>query len=214
MIIVKYCNIDIIDNNDIPYYLDKLPVFMQNEILRYKYVRDQKSRLLSRLMLQESLEDTGSHNALVNWKRNANHKPAIDNWNAFNISHDSDLAVFAYTTGSTVGIDIEKKENISYWEIIDHFHPEEQQFIKTAIDPENSFYRIWVKKEALLKALGTGIVNGLNDFSCVRNVEEYQGNHWHLKELKIHSDYVCYLCHTDYDEKITIQEFKFKCPDI
>ena len=210
MIVVKYCDIDIIDDGSISHYLNLLPSFMSKEILRYRYSADQKARLLSRLMLRESITDILANDCLKDWKRDVNNKPVIDNWNAFNISHASNLVVFAYTTGESVGIDIEKRKELQYNEIMGNFHREEQQFIESSVDSVSCFYEIWVKKEALLKAAGIGIVAGLNDFSCVENIVNYRRQSWCLKEVQIHPEYTCYLCSLNVRERIIIQEFKIK----
>jgi 4'-phosphopantetheinyl transferase len=210
MIVVKYCDIDIIDDGCISHYLNLLPAFMSKEILRFRYAADQKARLLSRLMLRESIADTEAVDCLKDWKRDVNNKPVIDNWNAFNITHASNLVVFAYTTEESIGIDIEKRNDLEYNEIMENFHIEEQRFIESAADPISCFYEIWVKKEALLKAAGIGIVNGLNDFSCVENIVNYRTQDWCLKEVQIHPEYTCYLCSLNVRERIIIQEFKIK----
>jgi 4'-phosphopantetheinyl transferase len=210
MIVIKYCDIDIIDDGCISQYLDLLPAFMSREILRYKYAADQKARLLSRLMLRESIADTGVADCLKDWKRDVSNKPVIDNWNAFNISHASNLVVFAYTTGQSIGIDIEKRKDLEYNEIIENFHAEEQQLIRSAADPKTCFYKTWVKKEALLKAAGIGIVNGLSDFSCVEDLVNYRKQTWYLKEVHVHSEYECYLCSLNISEQVIIEEFSIK----
>ncbi|GGE47188.1 4'-phosphopantetheinyl transferase [Pedobacter psychrotolerans] len=208
MVVIKYCNIDVIKDADISHYMNYLPSFMLKEVLRYKYDNDRKSRLLARLMLQESLTETSSTQSLKDWRRNANNKPFMVNWHAFNISHSSDVVVFAYTTGEAVGIDIEQKADVSYQDILNNFHPEEKQYINSSSDPKNCFYNLWVKKEALLKAIGIGVVNGLNDFTCINNSLSHQQRTWYLKELQIHPEYSCYLCLLDLEQDIMIREFK------
>jgi 4'-phosphopantetheinyl transferase len=208
MIIVKYCDINIIDDNCIPHYLCLLPAFMGVEIMRYKYAADQKARLLSRLMLRESIKETLAGDCLNNWRRDVNNKPLIDNWNAFNIAHAANLVILAYTTGETVGIDIEKRKKLEYTDIMENFHTGEQQHITSAADPISCFYKIWTKKEALLKAAGTGIVNGLSDFSCVEDIVNYRSRNWYLKEVRLHADYICYLCSLNISEQIIVQEFR------
>lgn len=212
MTIIKYCDIDIIKDGCISHYLELLPAFMGEEIMRYRYAADQKARLLSRLMLRESIDETGDDACLNDWKRDVHNKPVIAKWKAFNIAHASNLVVFAYTTGELIGIDIEnKKRDLEYREIMTHFHEEEQAFIASSSDPIDSFYKIWTKKEAVLKAVGVGIVNGLNDFSCVRDFVDYAERSWSLKEVAIHEDYACYLCLLDLGESVSVAEFKMNC---
>lgn len=208
MIVVKYCDIDIIDDDCISQYFDLLPSFMCTEILRYRYAADQKARLLARLMLLESIRDTMAGDCLNNWRRDVNNKPVIDNWKAFNIAHASNLVVFTYTTGETVGIDVEKRKDLEYNDIMGNFHAGEQQYIASAADPLHRFYEIWAKKEALLKAAGIGIVNGLSEFSCVGDIVDYRSQNWFLKEVQLHPEYACYLCSLNGSEHIMVEEFK------
>lgn len=208
MVVVKYCKLNIIEDIAIQYYIEMLPLFMREEILRYKYSADQKARLLSRLMLVESIMETGINSNVNEWKRDINNKPFIESWYIFNISHSANYVVFAYTTEKTLGIDIEKKIDLRCSDIIDLFHPEEQEFVKSAEDFNTSFYNMWVKKESLLKAVGLGITSGLNDSNCLRNIVNYQGKLWYLKQLHIHCDYTCYVCTSSLTKKVSVQEFK------
>lgn len=48
---ILYCNIDKMIYKDIENYLRILPQLMRSEVTRFKYTKDQKSRLIARLML-------------------------------------------------------------------------------------------------------------------------------------------------------------------
>lgn len=188
-----YGNINIINDQHMTNHLETLPLFMREEIVRYAYLPDQKSRLLARLMLYQSLKDDNKLGNLSNWTRDANNKPSIKGWDFFNISHSGEWVVFAH--GNTyIGVDIEKIVEFDYSEIIDYFHPEEQEFIKNAADIQRAFYEVWVKKEAFLKAIGIGIGNGLKEFSCVNEKLNYKGNDWHLSEIDVIPGYITFFC--------------------
>ena len=80
---------------------------------------------------------------------------------SFNMSRSKDLALFAVTRGRSVGIDIEKIRPLPDAEPIAHayFHPDEFSFLITLPEKDRtkSFFDIWTRKEAYLKALGRGL---------------------------------------------------------
>ena len=79
----------------------------------------------------------------------------------FNLSHSGDYALIAVTADAPVGVDIERHREHRRWREIAKrfFAPHEASSLRTADD----FYRLWVVKEAVLKALGTGLRGNLAD---------------------------------------------------
>jgi 4'-phosphopantetheinyl transferase len=183
------------DMEDPAFYnsLNLLPYFMREEILKYRNREEQKARLLARLMLKACLEKDGVSNLIHHWKRDKRNKPLIEKWKPFNISHSSELVVFSYGP-SINGVDVEKMTDTHYDEMACYFHPEEQEAIKKSADKMKTFYGLWAKKEALLKATGIGIVDGLDCFSCLKDEVQWVGEKWFFYQLSIHADYAAYLC--------------------
>lgn len=205
MIIVLYCNISQLTNDDVETYLGRLPRFMQDEITRYKNVPDRSARLIARIILQHCLQGTGDAHLLDKWKRNTSDKPYLEGWYPFNISHSGDYVVFAYGN-SDIGIDIEKKLDQNYEEMIDYFHLREQECILITENKRNKFYDLWAKKEAFLKAIGIGITGGLQEFDCTHDIIFYEGEYWQFHSLPIHSEYAGCLCCVASEKEITIRE--------
>jgi 4'-phosphopantetheinyl transferase len=103
----------------------------------------------------------------------ANQKPSLSGEDAlsglhFNVSHSGELAMIGFTVGCEVGIDIEQLRNVSHLEQIAQrfFHPSETNAVLSQPESDRNqvFLRCWTGKEAILKALGTGIVGNLSDF--------------------------------------------------
>jgi 4'-phosphopantetheinyl transferase len=86
----------------------------------------------------------------------------------FNVSHSGDLAVIGFALGCEVGIDVEKLRDVRHLEQIARrfFHRLETSAVLSAPASGRNltFLRCWTAKEAILKALGTGIVGNLADF--------------------------------------------------
>ena len=88
--------------------------------------------------------------------------PAVD----FNVTHSADLLLIAVTARPIVGIDVELVRSA-----MDHrgigtrfFSQREQADLATAGDVPEAFFRCWTRKEAVLKARGTGLRTPLDRF--------------------------------------------------
>ena len=84
----------------------------------------------------------------------------------FNLSHSGPWAIFAFVTDRPVGVDVECWLPEGEWEeLVGHaLTPTEiQQLAKLPVScRRESFFRTWTRKEALLKALGTGLSTEMN----------------------------------------------------
>jgi len=105
--------------------------------------------------------------AALSFEYNGHGKPFLPDTDIeFNVSHSRDRLLVAVTSGRAVGVDIEfRRSGIQMDAIAERwFAPEEREFFQTLENPEIGFFDIWAKKEAYVKALGTGIFKELNSF--------------------------------------------------
>lgn len=130
---------------------------------------DRIRAVLSRGMLRLILADyMGDDPSRLVFESNKNGKPFLrDGAIDFNISHSRDRLLIAATAGRPVGVDIEMRNDNTTTEMIAKrfYSPAECAFFKEAENPTHGFFDIWAKKEAYVKARGTGIFQGLNSFS-------------------------------------------------
>jgi len=109
----------------------------------------------------------------------------------FNLSHSGRAMVLAVCRDHEVGVDLEwlrPREN--YRQLAErYFTPEE---VASATDLR-SFYAIWTRKEAVLKALGLGLAGGLERFAVSSDEparllhwegDRNAGQHWTLATLE------------------------------
>ncbi len=94
-------------------------------------------------------------------------KPYMVGGPSFNLSHSGPLVLVAVRPSGRLGVDIEVRRHAAELEAIAHhfFHGKEWEELKK--DPRGlteAFHRTWVRKEALLKALGTGLHTPLHRF--------------------------------------------------
>ena len=96
-----------------------------------------------------------------------NNKPALQDDQAFfNIAHTREAFVIAFTRDHPVGVDLEKiRDGLNTRSVSKtYFSKAENEFMqKSKEDETGRFFMLWTRKEALLKAIGTGIINSLSD---------------------------------------------------
>jgi len=107
----------------------------------------------------------------------------------FNLSHSESVLLIAVAQ-SEVGIDVEKvNAQCDFAGIAEmHFPPDEASSLRVAPPSERAtrFYKFWTAKEAILKARGLGIANGIG------STVESPGN-WSVCEIAAPTDYVAAL---------------------
>ena len=208
MVKLLYCHSTGLSDEKFAEHLAALPLDMQTYISKFRLEKDKKQRLLARLMLRHCLiQTTGSDSLLAQWKTDDNAKPYLPGWFDFSIAHAGDVILFAYAS-EQVGVDVEEISLIEYTSISDFFHYEEQAFIGQAgQDQGERFYAIWTKKEAALKAMGRGLLDGLQQFSCVQEQVTYNDHTWHFYPFTVSKLYACYLCTKKEESTIEAEEF-------
>lgn len=100
-------------------------------------------------------------------------KPALaeprDTTLAFNLSDSDDQALLALTQGTPLGVDLEHVRPLDDLDGVarSHFAPEERRALFALPEAErlDGFYRLWTRKEAFIKAVGTGLGFGLERFA-------------------------------------------------
>ncbi len=133
---------------------------------------------------------------------NSNGKPALagDNeWLHFNVSHSAGLALYAISREREVGIDVERlRPDMRVEDIAErYFSPQELAEFRDAPSTErvSAFFNCWTRKEAYVKALGTGLSVSLQEFSVPVtgynpiSLLDVQRRDWLLRPLELGPEY-------------------------
>jgi len=87
----------------------------------------------------------------------------------FNFSDSGDLALLALSRVGPVGVDVERARPLTDMAAIaeSHFAEQERAALFALPEPERiaGFYRLWTRKEAYIKAIGTGLGHSLDRFA-------------------------------------------------
>lgn len=88
---------------------------------------------------------------------------------SFNLSHAGRLALYTFTRGLAVGIDVELlREEFASIEIAERFFAADEVATLKSLPDEirtRAFFNCWSRKEAYIKALGEGLSHPLHDFT-------------------------------------------------
>lgn len=123
-----------------------------------------------------------------------NGRPELDGHGglSFNLSHSGRFVLIAIAEGRMVGIDVEAWAPVDLEAVASLvFSPGEQRELAACEEPgrAHAFFRCWVRKEAVLKAEGSGFTVpahllhvGLDD-AFPRQVEGTRGRRWWVEDL-------------------------------
>jgi 4'-phosphopantetheinyl transferase len=134
---------------------------------------DRRRRMAFRCELRRTLaEMTGGKPGELEFVFNTHGKPSLPGGPFFNLAHAGDLAVLAVCRDAPVGVDVEPRARGN--EITDCLesiaHPGEAGELRKLGREElgQALVRLWVAKEAALKAMGTGLSVEPSEFSIIR----------------------------------------------
>jgi len=165
-----------------------------------KFIRlpDAERFILCRGLLRKLLADClQTDPSALRFSRTPHGKPFLENGPLeFNVSHSRNRLLIAVTRGRKVGVDIEFcRDGLNMNAIAKRwFSAEENACFAAAGRSEKTFFEIWSKKEAYVKALGTGVYKKLNTFSVPVGGESFMTGTsgkplWFFKRLEIDPGY-------------------------
>lgn len=180
--------------SDFQFYLNQLPNTLHPHIVRHTRWQDKHASLFGKLLLQIGLSSyEGYPFTLHDLQYTAYQRPFITGSLDFNISHSGALVICAFSTEYRVGIDIEEIKPVSLPHFRTQWTNREWENIIGAPHPYGQFYHYWTRKEALLKAIGKGILRSLHQIEVINDSTFFEGNRWYLRTLFIADNYVAHL---------------------
>jgi len=148
---------------------------------KFRFENDRNTYISShaalRLILSERLDTSPLDIGFTNGKYN---KPGIRNDRLFfNLAHTREAFAIAVSDSCSIGVDLEGiNRSFDFDSIIRiNFSPREREFIlKNDTGAWERFFLLWTRKEALLKALGTGITDHLTEIEVADRENFIDGN--------------------------------------
>jgi len=132
------------------------------------------------------------------------HKPQLSGNTGiyFNISHSNQQAVIAIGN-QEIGVDLEYiHPDFEYLSVAEFaFSRMESDNLLTHKDPRKEFFRLWTRKEAFLKGLGTGLINDLKLINCLDTENIIPAKvagvkaDWAVTTVQLDPDYLMSIAH-------------------
>jgi len=168
--------------------LEKLPETLSVKANRYLDTQSALSFIGGRLLLKNALLKKGISSSLLEEIRYSEHgKPSFEGHH-FSISHSNGYVVLAFGTAFPIGIDIEMKKNIDL-KLFEYLFTEQEW--KSILMAENSidhFYWYWVRKEALLKAVGCALKE-LKELEVFENHGMYKNKRYYFESFEFNTSF-------------------------
>lgn len=141
---------------------------------RFHFEPDRRRAIVARASLRRLLGRclNVAPNALV-FENGPRGKPALGESQrrglSFNLAHSHEMVLLAVAWGQEVGVDVEfVRPMVDAGAIVrSHFTPAEARMLETSAEgSESAFFRLWTRKEAIMKGVGSGLAMPLNQFDA------------------------------------------------
>lgn len=192
-IILFYFHIsDKINNETIQSLISTFSAFEQNNFNSVKNKNVLKRTLFSRIILKYIAAGLGiAQSEFVSLAISGKPVFTLPNGFDFNISHSGNMVVCCLAKDSFVGIDLELNRPVNIEIYRNCFDSQEWQFITESETPGLTFLKLWVRKEAVIKADGRGIGIELSSFNCLKNKANVGLNTYFIENIDFESEYTC-----------------------
>lgn len=154
--------------------------------------RERQAKILGRKLLAYGLDDLKLTPGKIIINFNVYQKPFLQVGPFFNITHSGDYVVCAISEEMEIGIDIEKKRKKRLPDIPSAFTDKENEIIKKYPD---KLYDFWTKKEAIVKAEGSGLLHKMNTIETCEDLACLKENYYATKNILIDPEYICHVAY-------------------
>lgn len=170
---------------------------------KYRFEEDRYLFILARCMLRAVLATcSGREPCNIAFEPGPDGKPRLKDEPPaglhFNVAHSGEIAAVAVATGREVGVDVElvRCPVPGIDAVRPYFSARELAAIDalTGSAQAREFYRVWSRKEALLKATGEGL-SGLGPELDMSSGSDFsrRGTAWNVMDLDLHPAYAASL---------------------
>jgi 4'-phosphopantetheinyl transferase len=175
-VVLRYCLTEFLSADALAAAFDLLSADERDRYGRFVRSADRRDFAIAHALLRRTLTDCGdrapSEWRLVEGAWGKPHLPpeiASDTQLSFNLTHTRGLVACAVTKRRAVGVDVEAIDTrLNALDLARRsFSPAEARAVQSATGSAvaERFVETWVLKEAFVKALGTGLVSRLDDFT-------------------------------------------------
>lgn len=132
-------------------------------------------------------------------------KPVLDglNWQ-FSLSHTGSYAACC-VYDRPLGIDIQETKHVPERFLTRFYTADEKKTVLDSAEPDETFTRIWCRKESLLKASGLGLSVDLKSFEVLRGELDFQNRRYSFQSGQTEAFHYAFCCEGNCKEPLTVQ---------
>ncbi len=161
----------------------------------YYYI-EKKSVISKDALLKRAVANAGYCYEDMEYAVSDTGKPYFKNSSLFFNTADTKNYVAAAVFDADIGIDIEEiTRKADTKRLADRFFSAaEQEYVRTHADKRYAFFRIWTRKEALLKADGIGIRLELASFDTTPDTVVFKNKSYRFTDITTDGGVICSIC--------------------
>ena len=177
--------------------VERIPPGFRQRLTAYRRWQDRQAGILGRRLLDELHrkllgQDAGPAAPTLDAYRRP-YLPAHPDFD-FNISHtDGLVACVAAVGGGRVGVDVERKGAVDITEFRRVFTAREYDRLNPLPDPTDEFYRLWTRKEAVMKADGRGFYLDAASIDCLSEAVTIGGRAYAVRPLAVPAGFAAHV---------------------
>jgi len=207
MILLNYTSLEgLLPHSAVRLFLQNLPLNKAQTISRLGDEKQRTASILGLVLLESAVQQLGIRD--FNYHQlifSPNRKPSCSANIEFNITHSNKVVACAVSQKSPLGVDSETM-NRNHSPLLRHvFNETELEQIDSGA---SDFLDLWVKKEAVAKAIGCGIA-AMKHIQLDHHTARYQNELWHLHQLALEDNDVSYLACQQQDPEIKAFYYSF-----
>ena len=190
--------------------LSTLSTEEQAKVLAFRRWEDRTTSLLGRLLIRHAFSeaklDMGKDIYFNQYKR-----PCCSAGWDFNLSHCDDTAVLIIAPNAEVGIDVERTDTVKNSDdLTNSFTCAEWKQIETSPSPSLSMLTFWTRKEAVMKAVGSGLQIPPASLEVIEDTIRYEDKTWFIHPLKLSVQHLCHFATSDPKPEVQIQAYELR----
>jgi 4'-phosphopantetheinyl transferase len=178
--------------------LHALPQTIRATITAYTNPFEQVLQLSSKLLLQKLMEyfETTRLVGLEEITLSKTGQPHFNKALYFSNTRSGNMAASVASAVAPVGIDVEKITNIDLVNYQEYFTLTEWEYITYSPNQTETFFTLWTRKEAVVKAAGVGLYANLASFDVLNNPCIFNNTAYYITNIPLMSGYVCHIAAT------------------
>ena len=192
------------------FYLEQMPVDIQNRIGRYFKEENKYQLLIGRLLLRAGMLHLGYK--MFDLAHLFYDEFNCPKWKAdiqFNIAHSGNVVACAFSQTTQIGLDIERIRPIQLKDFGHILNAIDYEQLQNASSSKDAFFKIWTIKEAITKAIGKGLAIDVKEIEIYDEFAYLDQQKWYYYPINLKDGYAGHIVSNEPIVKLSLKEMQF-----